>query len=479
MKKIYLLFALLFTLLSCGKEVSPIEKEITFLPPEENTKPIVFNVKVDDATKASSKKTWTEGDVVYIVFKGITTKYLQLIRDENESDGWRKIGQNTSFTVSDFSGIADADKKLTAVYFPVLTEATLSNGTLSFVTAAGGIYPAGGHIYTYYLKDINSSYTIDEEALSVIINLSISLSIPSGFVQFHIPGILSTDVDKYRFSSTYIQPVACNSINTLDGSISEDASRAAGGTIPMCITDSEGAVFSGKVIKQTSMTRSFIIRSGGDKYSFSKDRAIEAGHFYKFKALNDAMWTHTTGNYECVDLGLSVKWATWNLNASSPEEYGSLISWGELSGKPQYDLSEYKWYSNGDFTKYNTADTKMSLDAEDDAVYVRLGGKWRMPTKDEFEELRENCTITDETVNTIRGRRFTSKKNGYTDKSIFLPYAGRNQYQSTQYEGVLGFYWSSNRNTDIEPWSYDVYNNYVYSNIVRNTGISIRPVVDY
>ena len=473
MKTKYVLIAIAFTLISCVKEISPIDK---------NNKPIVFKVSVNEETKASSKTNWVEGDVVYVVFKGITTKYLQLIRDENEPDGWRKVGQNTSFTASDFSGIAEADKKLTAVYFPVSTNASLSGGVLSFTTATGGCYNAGIHVFTYYLKATDTGYTTIEDAENVIININISLSIPDGFVQFHVPGIPSSDVDNYRFSTTWLQPTACSSISTIDGSIDE-YSLVAGSPLPMGFADSDGAIFSGKMKNQASITRNFVIRSGGEKYIFSKERVIESGHFYKFKALNDAMWTHTTGEYEYVDLGLSVMWASWNMGASAPEENGSLYSWGETFAKSQYDMSEYMWYVGGTMAKYNMTDAKTSLDPEDDAANIRLGGKWRIPTKDEFNELCNNCKKENATVNGVTGRRFTSKIAGYTDKSIFLPLAGYNQYRSRDYAGSMGYYWSSTRDESAQHCAWALWialsQDRVQNDEYRYIGYSIRPVVDY
>ena len=106
-----------------------------------------------------------------------------------------------------------------------------------------------------------------------------------------------------------------------------------------------------------------------------------------------------------VDLGLSVKWATCNLGASSPEQPGDFYAWGETTPKAKFGSMEgYKWSyaeksSYGDeillFSKYNSqsnqgkVDNKSKLDIEDDAARAKLGGKWRMPTKKEFQELIE------------------------------------------------------------------------------------------
>lgn len=142
-----------------------------------------------------------------------------------------------------------------------------------------------------------------------------------------------------------------------------------------------------------------------------------------------------------VDLGLSVKWAASNLGATSPEKSGDYYAWGELDpyyssiepsvvwkpGKSQgYCDESYKWEKTRvelweEYAKYNTKDGKTVLDPEDDAAHVILGGNWRMPTNDEFEELEDNCKLSKAIYNGVLGLVFTSKKN---NKSIFFPYNG-------------------------------------------------------
>ncbi|MBO7112331.1 MAG: hypothetical protein J6V75_00065, partial [Bacteroidaceae bacterium] len=131
--------------------------------------------------------------------------------------------------------------------------------------------------------------------------------------------------------------------------------------------------------------------------------------------------------YAYVDLGLSVKWATCNVGASKPEEYGDYYAWGETEPKTTYDWSTYKWCkgSSATMTKYcnnssygnnGFTDTKTTLDPEDDVAHVKWGGNWRMPTISEFEDLINNCTWTWTTQNGVNGYKVTSKKSGYTDR---------------------------------------------------------------
>ena len=194
-----------------------------------------------------------------------------------------------------------------------------------------------------------------------------------------------------------------------------------------------------------------------------------------------------TGNHEYVDLGLSVKWATCNVGANKPEEYGDYFAWGETEPKSTYDWSNYKW-CNGSYktlTKYNnsssygTVDNKTTLDLSDDAARANWGGSWRMPTDAELTELREQCTWTWTTQNGVYGYKVTSKKSGYTSKSIFLPAAGYRYGSSLDYAGSGGLYWSSSLYSDSP---YDAWYVYFYSDDVyrvsssRYYGFSVRPV---
>ena len=193
--------------------------------------------------------------------------------------------------------------------------------------------------------------------------------------------------------------------------------------------------------------------------------------------------------HEAVDLGLpsGVKWATCNVGASSPEEYGDYFAWGETEAKPDYLWSTYRWCNGSEttLTKYNTksnygtVDNKTVLDLSDDAARANWGGSWRMPTDAEWTELRNNCTWTWTTQNGVNGYRVTSKKTGYTDKSIFLPAASERSGTNLTGVGTYGYYWSSSMGA-INP--LDVWLVYFISGSIRRgfyyreVGCSVRPV---
>ena len=190
-----------------------------------------------------------------------------------------------------------------------------------------------------------------------------------------------------------------------------------------------------------------------------------------------------TGNHEYVDLGLSVKWATCNVGASKPEEYGDYFAWGETQPKSNYNWSTYK-YCNGSYntlTKYNnsssygTVDNKTQLELSDDAARANWGGSWRMPTKAERDELRNNCTWTWTTQNGVNGYKVT----GTNGNSIFLPAAGYRNDSSLKGAGSDGRYWLSSLYSGSPNFAWDVrfnssYVNRSYGN--RDFGFSVRPV---
>ena len=197
--------------------------------------------------------------------------------------------------------------------------------------------------------------------------------------------------------------------------------------------------------------------------------------------------TGTANGHDYVDLGLpsGTKWATCNVGATKPEEYGDYYAWGETEPKTTYDWSTYKW-CNGDSdtqTKYctdsgyGTVDNKTVLELADDAARANWGGAWRMPTDAEWTELRENCTWTWTTKNGVNGYEVKSNING---NSIFLPAAGYRNLVGSYDAGIFGNYWASSLRTggSVSAWCVDFSSDYVYGSFnTRVCGQSVRPVL--
>ena len=198
---------------------------------------------------------------------------------------------------------------------------------------------------------------------------------------------------------------------------------------------------------------------------------------------------------EYVDLDLPSRtlWATCNIGAENPWEYGDYFAWGETKGynssKTTFDWSTYTLciYKgiNTTITKYctrssdGTVDNKTELDPEDDAAYVNWGSEWRIPTYDQLEELLNSRYTTTKwiTLNGVRGRKIS--KNDDSSVYIFLPAAGYRDNSSLNDAGSGGYYWSRSLDTD---YSYSAYClNFISSNIytasrLRYYGRSVRPV---
>ena len=151
---------------------------------------------------------------------------------------------------------------------------------------------------------------------------------------------------------------------------------------------------------------------------------------------------------EVVDLGLpsGVKWASCNVGATKPEESGGYYAWGETDKKDNYTWETYKWCSGASNTvvKYCTdsgfgnVDNKIVLEPEDDVARVILGGDWRLPTVEEFQELKDNCDWEWDAVNDVNGYKVV----GPNGNSIFLPAAGLFSEAKVSNMGSIGFYWS-------------------------------------
>ena len=158
---------------------------------------------------------------------------------------------------------------------------------------------------------------------------------------------------------------------------------------------------------------------------------------------------------DIVDLALpsGIKWAGYNLGATKCEELGDYLAWGESDTKESYDWDGYllgSGASSEQMDKYNPLDGLTYLVRENDAAYQRLGGPyWRMPTIDEWEELKTKCIWTEITINGRRGYLVKSPRNG---NAIFLPFSG--YLDGTQLkDGMRPRYWSSSSTLK---WGYRV-----------------------
>lgn len=204
---------------------------------------------------------------------------------------------------------------------------------------------------------------------------------------------------------------------------------------------------------------------------------------------NFSMGQQKPSEHPYIDLGLpsGTLWATCNVGANTPEEYGDYFAWGETTTKTSYSWRTYK-YSYGDYvkiTKYcnlssygydGFTDNLMTLQESDDAATANWGIEWCMPTADQWKELFQNTEITWTTQNNVTGRLFTAN-NG---NSLFLPAAGGQKDDKLNGVGIVGVYWSSSLYTDYPGGCAQFFcffsNQYEMGYDPRNWGHSVRPV---
>ena len=188
--------------------------------------------------------------------------------------------------------------------------------------------------------------------------------------------------------------------------------------------------------------------------------------------------------HEYVDLGLpsGLKWATCNVGASNPQDYGLYFAWGETTGYTGEQVtSGVRAFSQDVYNSGPAASISTDLTLEQDAAHVNLGGNWRMPTKAEYQELLDNCNVVwtgDYNGTGVVGRIFTSKVNG---NSVFFPAAG--YCSSSSMNGIgsdgLGVYWSASWSSSSHAWELDF--NYDSQNLYgsgRYYGYSVRGVCE-
>ena len=216
-------------------------------------------------------------------------------------------------------------------------------------------------------------------------------------------------------------------------------------------TDNAPTSDNGKILKISSIDKN------GCFSITVKDLKSNTDYCYRSFILQNGLYylgdiknfTTTKFTPEAIDLGLSVKWASCNMGAQSTSEYGDYYAWGDIEPKKTNKWSKYSYTS---FTKYcldkeygynGFTDNLFYLEPEDDVAHVNWGGNWRLPSKSELEELKNQCTWKWTELDGVNGYLVTSNVPGYTDKSIFLPAAGIFTGDQPFMAGNFGEYWSN------------------------------------
>lgn len=432
---------------------------------------------------------WNEGEVVYV-----------LQQDKDHTADWNYVGKLTAaasnnatttlsgtLTVETGESGTDLDTDAPALRFVLHGNALGSGNASDYSTGQNGLLTGTGSIeekYDFASCDVaKGSYTIDTEAKTVSVTGGITLVSEQAIVKFSL----------YQADGT--TPINATSLAiTSTGDMKKGRAYASDATTyttqSVSLTGLEGSTNNLYVALCNYNATAYTLTAtdaAGNTYTYGpKTATFTDGKYYEVKV---KMKTH-----EYVDLGLSVKWATMNVGAESVTDRGLYFAWGETTGHAfgsgyKFSLDNYAWYNSTDkFTKYKHDGSSWDyeeLASEDDAAAKIWGGVWRMPTKDEWEELlnEDNCrwewtTDYKGDGSNVAGVIVTSKKDGYTDKSIFLPatgiYGGGNNNTGSE---ISAIYWSKsldtgNRGTEHAPLYY--YDFAWRLDIIYNEGSLVR-----
>ena len=402
--------------------------------------------------------TWTSGDVLYV------------------SDGAKWLGSltlqsgagNASGT---FTGNVTIGAGMNYHFFylgkGIVTTAPTANTTtdvsISFASQDGGRIDA----LKYHLGHGSADVTVSEGVANGAVTMRTEIAIAH----------LKLKMDGADYTGSVTMGVS----NTMTVSPAGTFSGSGNG---IAIDGGESGDRYVTLIPTTGTESVDVSFSGSATGSLTFGHGIQANNLYGMAAGIEVTLAH-----EYVDLGLpsGLLWATCNVGASTPEGNGGYYAWGETSTKSDYTWSTYKW-CNGSYntlTKYNTnpsygtVDSKTTLELSDDAARANWGGDWRMPTSVEWQELYDNTTSTWTTENGVNGRKFTSTKEGYTDKYIFLPASGYRGGTSLDTAGSYGNYWSSSLSTSNPSYGRRLYFNssdFSMYDSNRYDGFTVRPV---
>ena len=455
-------------------------------PAVDNTPHLTVNFNItsgdEPATKAV-KTSWENGDAIYFFFDDVMdAEYLMMLYVGGKwNPYWSKgnysleeaVASRGSGTVSGIYvfgrhatelGVWSEDYKDLAFYLDEITTKQQK-------------------AYTWFLTCDDVPYTVVGNELTATINMTMPAEYD--FVRFTIPNL---DGDAGRFvlmTSPVINSVTPYRIDKNEGFLARANINNQMPGIPYSYHDQ---VFSGVLSGSTKditqdYTFTLLNTENGASYRYSvSGKTLSRGKSIKLPAFDSGSWSALSpgaASPKYVDLGLpsGIKWATFNVGATIPEEYGSIYPWGHIAPE-MGDLaawSDYRFYSSGSddydvtFIKYYDGGLT-SLALEDDAAnsHPAWGGNWRIPTPDDWAELLTYCSVATESMNGTYGNRITSMVSGYEHEYIFLP---------------MNWYWTNKLDSGT-PNSISAsivisdYGEVTPSNGKRYYALAVRPVYD-
>ena len=440
------------------------QNELAELTPSGGER-ITLSVTQDDAAGTRTylnddkKVVWSTGDA------------LSLFDTKNVNQPF-ELTKGAGNTTGEFGGTVSADSRVEyyAVY-PYSEGYTISSGTVTGVTlpaeqtAVANGFDKSAAIMTGYTTDAKN---LAFKQLCAFVQITTESATQKIVFKANgtesLAGTLSVAIDEEGIGTATVTSGGTGTVTLVPAGNEESI---AAGTYLIAVLP--GTLEEGFTMECVGTDGSELIRSyNGSTSVLNRKAVINMG-----TASVAQGWPPTMNGHGYVDLGIrmngkKILFATCNVGASSPEEYGDYFAWGAT--EPYYtgytmsgtsvtapvwkDGKSYGYaqinapfYSSGTsydaiYTKYTEGDV---LAAEDDAASVQWGADWRMPTTEEMQALYDNTTNvwTDNYNNTgIAGRIFTGKGN-YANSSLFLPAAG--SFDGTSYGngGSYGFYWSS------------------------------------
>ena len=444
-----------------------------------------------------------------------------------------KVGEAT-IKVTTHDGGKTAICKVVVEAEPVAPSAGTVSGTTCFTATIGGEFGVGlthmGVLYsTFPDVDESNSQKLTTNDFDANRNYSISITglEPATTYYYRSTARYVSYLSGKAQDYTMLSEVKSFTTKSIEATINTKASSnvfckkaTLNGNLSVATTEemSKSVWF----LYSTSVSTLSELKSKGKKVdctlnedgSFStKLESLTPGTFYYYVAVAKLHNTEFYGSVMfcktqeipsgAVDLGLSVLWATSNLGTSglcsNPQDYGSHYAWGETSTKSDYSWSTYKWGSSEtSLTKYNTNASKGTVDNktelkdynyEDDVARVKLGGSWRIPTKEEWAELRQYCSsgfVTNYKGTDAKGVTYSSLVSGYKDNEVFFPYAGGMNGSTLYNRGIGGGYWSSTADNYSYPgdaWLLLIYYSETnktidFTETYRCMGHSVRPVLE-
>ena len=478
--------------------------KVEYEVPDTESK-LSFDITVGDLDPETRavKKGWEEGDVLYLWFVPFTQTEPDLTLTF-DGKNWKagslrkgcEIGEKGTFNV-----VYSGNKGVPSYH------ATLSGGVLYYANYSKGSsveYVDGNASYHVTKADLQAccesiEYTVSEDQLKA------SISGWKLLTDFQVT-LTGVPVGEYalrcsaKVSSSRAYIVSREGFKISGNSVSENGQGADYYASAVSLSGVGNAVFffartnTSDVDSEVSFT---LIPKRDGAYSSSNAMTYSPGK-KKLKTAGTLQavimpYTKFVSTPEAVDLGLSVKWSSFNLGATNSGEYGYLYAFGEGEPKEDYYWDNYKYclgmynritkYCPSDMTDFwsgaGDPDGKIVLDLMDDAAYVKLGGKWRTPTYDEWKELLDKCTWSWSPQKGLYGYTVTSKSNG---KSIFLPAAGYHHADVHSSAGAYGYYWSSSVDSNAPYNAWYLYFSSGQRNMTtdvgyRYLGFAIRPVL--